>query len=105
MITVKIEVSDDGKISVGEEKMEMGGGGGGMPGMPPGGAPEGGMMPEGQEGGGMQPAATIDEALAIAKQLLEGAAGGGEDAGKLFDKGFASKAAPPAAQGTGPFGG
>lgn len=78
MIKVVIEMDDNGALTVGQE---------------PEGQPEGAEdpnAPQGGEGGEpqMQPAKSIDQALTIARSLLEGASPDDSGSGSPFDIGM-----------------
>lgn len=95
MICVEIEVDDDGSVAVGvvPQAMEAAEEPGKVlsTGAPSGPAPQG-PAPEDQEKQYLQPAASIDEALAKAKQLL--ASGGAPEApGALWDQAKRDRAA------------
>lgn len=91
--TVCIEMTADGTFMVGLEKPEaepMTGGGAdmeGMEGMPPGGAEE-------PEKSNMKPAASIDEALEMARGLLEGDESGEMTVEQAFQGGFNGEPMP-----------
>lgn len=101
-ICVKIELADNGQVSVGQEPLEeeqaegeqpAGGGQAGGE-VQAAGAGNGGEGGEGGEGYQSQPVRSIDEALAMAKQILEQAQNGGAQGQEQqgFDQGFAEQA-------------
>lgn len=103
-ISVEIEIDDAGKISVGVMPPEEDqGAGGGVPGNPlrPEMPAAGGQAGPEQEDQGMHPAASIDEALMMAKALLEGKAAPPEQEDAQFAQGYQKGAGPMAGMNAG----